>query len=176
MLDKYWDGLLWHIFSPEVCEHHSREKPVQVNQLWSKTHLSSFLCQHKLYLLNPKEDHVDSIVTYAVFTVAKWHKEYGLELRAGALLDKMVAVIKAWTRAHLICYFLFFSSSNISFLICSRKLYLEEKESNCFITIKWYHSFSLDMAGEHDDDGVFAKRHSQKLNRITSAVLKQWKS
>ena len=28
------------------------------------------------------------------------------------------------------------------------------------------------MAREHDDDdGVFARRHSQKLNRITPAVL-----
>ena len=79
MLDKYLDGLLWHIFS---AEDHSREKPVQVNQLSSKTHLSSFLCQHKLNLLNPKEDHIDSVVMYAVFMAAKWHKEYGLELRA----------------------------------------------------------------------------------------------
>ena len=50
MFDKYWDGLLWRIFSSEVCEHHSREKPVQVNWFWCKTHLSSFLCQHKLYI------------------------------------------------------------------------------------------------------------------------------
>ena len=67
MLDKYWDGLLWHIFSSEVCQRHFREKPVQVNQFWSKTHLSSFLCQHKLWLLSPKEDHVDSFVMYAIF-------------------------------------------------------------------------------------------------------------
>ena len=43
---------------------------------------------------------------------------------------------------------------------------------NSSMTKKWYHSFSLGI----DGDGVFAKRHSQKLNRTTPAVLQQWKS